>query len=280
MDRKFGFLSTVSDNIYICEEDFIANILLNDPNYSYILIKQSWDNNYGHWVIELLPRVKAALSLVPNKYYIILSSLISKKMRSIYIESLELMGVSSNKILFTDKRTIEVNNLIFTFPINNRAGIKSPWLFDVLSIIKKNVLNLYGKGAFCEKLSRNIFGKRCLINEKEIVSILIKKGYKVIFPEKMKFYEQVQAFSSAKYIVGNMGAAFSNLAFSKKNIKVFMLATEYMNHDFFYDICCHKNGTYYAINGIATDPKKKIVSDFYIDSNLFSTHFTSFENEQ
>lgn len=57
------------------------------------------------------------------------------------------------------------------------------------------------------KLSRNF-------NEEEVVAILSKIGFAVIYPEDLSFVEQVQLFQSAELIVGASGAWLTNVMFS------------------------------------------------------------------
>jgi len=69
--------------------------------------------------------------------------------------------------------------------------------------------------------------------------------------------------------VGNMGAALANLAFSPQDVTVLALATERMNHDYFYDIVCHKtHGRYQGLQGKAVVDSPDIGSDFTIDLEL------------
>lgn len=103
-----------------------------------------------------------------------------------------------------------------------------------------------------------------MTNETELHSILETKGFRIVFPEQLSFTEQVSLLKGAELVAGNMGAAFSNLAFSPKEVKVLTLSTPAMLHDFFYDIVCHKKGKYVGVQGTSPETNPGMGSDFII----------------
>jgi len=78
-------------------------------------------------------------------------------------------------------------------------------------------------------------------------------------------------------VIGNMGASFSNLVFSPRGVKVLVLATPTMQHDYFYDIVCHRGGEYWAMQGVAADEDPTMYSDFTIDTTAFAAALARFD---
>ena len=62
--------------------------------------------------------------------------------------------------------------------------------------------------------------ERKIINENEIKKFLIEKKFKILKLSEFSFIDQIAIFNSAKIIVGNHGAGFTNLVFCKKNTRV------------------------------------------------------------
>ena len=66
-----------------------------------------------------------------------------------------------------------------------------------------------------------IMSKRNMNDNEEIIEILENKGFKSYKVSELSFFEQIYLFNKAKVIIGPHGAAFSNLIFSKKELKLF-----------------------------------------------------------
>jgi capsular polysaccharide biosynthesis protein len=98
------------------------------------------------------------------------------------------------------------------------------WIIAALRdrfIKKKNQTNVFDKIYIDRSDSKsNVKNFRKIINEKEIISFLISKSFKIIKLSEFSFLEQVSIFNNAKYIIGLHGAGFANLVFCKKNTKI------------------------------------------------------------
>ena len=90
--------------------------------------------------------------------------------------------------------------------------------------MRKRFLKFKSKKKFYKKIyidrSDSIFNNRRIINEDKIKKLLTKKKFKILKLSNFSFIEQIGIFNSAKIIVGNHGAGFTNLIFCKKNTKV------------------------------------------------------------
>ena len=90
--------------------------------------------------------------------------------------------------------------------------------------LRKKFLKFKSNKKFYEKIyidrSDSKFSDRKIINEEKIKKLLIKNKFKILKLSNFSFIEQIGIFNSAKIIVGNHGAGFTNLIFCKKNTKV------------------------------------------------------------
>ena len=94
-------------------------------------------------------------------------------------------------------------------------------------MVKKKFINFKSKKKFFKKIyidrsDSNItkLNNRQIINENEIKKILKKYKFKFVKLSEYSFKDQISIFNNAKIIVGNHGAGFANIIFSKKNKKV------------------------------------------------------------
>ena len=90
--------------------------------------------------------------------------------------------------------------------------------------LRKKFLKFKSKKKFHNKIyidrSDSQHNERKIINENEIKKFLIEKKFKILKLSEFSFIDQIAIFNSAKIIVGNHGAGFTNLVFCKKNTKV------------------------------------------------------------
>ncbi len=251
--------------------------MLPDAQGPYVLLKQTWDANYGHWIVESLPRVAnvARLHRLERCRFIVTDNA-SEAMRQVYTDSLGLLGIPPDRIVRLENSSWRAAEVIYASPMTIQPWVKSPEVVRFL-----NGLRQYRQpdiaGAHRIYVSRNGWGNRRLLNEPEICEVLVARGYKVIQPENYSFTGQIAAFSEAKHIVGTLGAALSNLAFAPDGVKLLALATEFMGDDFFWDLAALKGGSYASIHGRAMEPEKGMYSDFTINLDRFRTIINTFD---
>ncbi len=236
------------------------------------LLTQLWDSNYGHWLVESLPRIALLEQCFDTKSlkYLIFNR--RGPIRDVYIQSLSALGISEKNIIWHNGN-IEVDNLIYTSPITKQPWVKSPLCVEVLERLQRVITN-GAQDSSSEPsriyLSRNKdSGDRLLINEDEVIDIVQAFGYKVVNAGLIDFNEQVRIFSNATHVCGNLGAAFTNIAFAPKGVNIFALTSERMVDDFFYDLCTFKRGRYWSLHGRAAGVRNGYRDDFTINTNTF-----------
>ena len=276
--RRGPFFRIGLSNHYVSERSLDP---VRTASGRYALMKQTWDANYGHWIVDSLPRMEHYAGYINlQDAGVIVNGSISPALQAMQAESLELFGVSRDQLLPIDWQATEVEDLVYVTPSSIPPLIKSPRSIEILESLAARV----GPGTI-EKfkgweriyLTRNAYPRRRLLNEDGILPALQAAGYKVVESESLTFEEQIGLFSQATHVVGNMGAAFSNLAFSPMGVKVLMLATEHMLHDYFYDLVCHKNGEYNSLQGVAEGEVLGIGADFTINVEDFGRLFAEFD---
>lgn len=184
------------------------------------------DNNYSHWLLRYISRIaifEAELDL--NEYKFLVTSELAPYQK----ESLELIGISEDRLVrippeqFTECKEVVVSTQLRT---EAHIGIAAAWIRDnyCSPTLDKNTANrrLY--------ISRRDATMRKLLNEEELISALLQKGFEVVTPGELSFSEQISLFGEAGIIVGPHGAGLTNIVFAPAGCIVVELADKLCEH--------------------------------------------------
>ncbi|GAA3517619.1 hypothetical protein GCM10022234_11270 [Aeromicrobium panaciterrae] len=268
--RSSGLYRPLDDSIWVTEAKPKKVRERFDDDRRYVLLKQTWDSNYGHWLIDSFPKMGLLQEIAdPADCTFVLNDHGDNPIRQIMIDSLAMAGVPEDNLLFLPVGgTYEFARLTVLGALTQHPIKKSPFAIEFL----ERIAGQHEPGAAKRiYLSRNATHRRRLVNEDEVLEVLAPHGYVPVRTEELTLAEQMAVFAGADHVIGNMGAAMTNLAFSPRGVNVMSLATERMAHDYFYDIVCLKRGTYVGVQGRTTDDPPTMGSDFTIDINVLQT---------
>ena len=193
------------------------------------------NNNYWHWLLDVLPRIKifSCLDSLNNIDFFLAPSIKENFQR----ETLKALNIPLGKVISSQEyRHIKADMIIATdhpyvMDKNASVGIQNIpfWIVDWLYLTFTKNLNLkelnFPKKFYIDRSDSKANTKdlRKITNETEVKKILIEKNYKILNLSKFTFLDQVKLFYNADSIVGLHGGGFANLVFSKKNTKVLEL---------------------------------------------------------
>lgn len=182
--------------------------------------------NYGHWMLELLPKMLNFKDApIPDNVPIYVDGGMPKT----HLESLQKLNFSNREILEIPKGLSHFRNLYVSSPIAYSPIDMLPghpmhdtiWPKDVFLDLRDSFFSgaapSRGRKLF---LSRKSFTKRTLLNEAEISDALASKGFETIRPEEFTFDEQLEIFRSADVIVGSCSSSMTNCIFCKPGCRV------------------------------------------------------------
>ena len=190
------------------------------------------NDNYWHWLFDVLPRFalcEKVLDLNDIDFFLLPS--IDKKFQK---ETLDLLNISKKKRLSSKSfRHINASELFVTehpYVITNDVGYDiqnipiwiSKWLKEkYINSKSTNNLNL-PKKIFIDSSdsSQRIKKLRLLVNEYQVRSFLINKGFESIILGNLHFRDQIKIFNNAEIIIGLHGAGFANMCFCKPGTKI------------------------------------------------------------
>lgn len=233
--------------------------------------------NYAHWLTEVLPRI--ALFCQDERFYkvplIINDGLHKNIMESLFI----VTGADREIIALPAGRCLEVEHLYVVsptgyIPFGRRSkkitdhphGVFSPDALDAL-VSKIKASFVCGDSSPKRILIRRNSGVRQVTNFDDIENLLVNKGFVVIEPEKLNFYEQVCLFSQADIVVGATGAALANLIFCKQSVRLVVLMSKHESMPYWYWLnmaCTIECNISYVIGEIVSPINRGIHGDFYV----------------
>lgn len=245
-----------SNKVNICLKKGTPRIKIKKSGTLLALIQDASENNYSHWLLDILPRIK--IFEKNNSIKQIDHFLLPELKYSYQYETLKMLNIPLNKIISDKKnRHIESEILITTdHPWYKRGNIHDEMVnipkWIILWIRQKFLKHAVYKNV-CDKIyiDRNdsLFNHCKIINSEDVWKLLKKRGFKKLELSKFNFKNQIGIFNSAKIIVGAHGAGLSNIIFSKPGTKVIEIKPKN-----------HVNEVFSRISKINNLNHKKIVS--------------------
>jgi hypothetical protein len=204
-------------------------------NESVLMIFKSGKNNYGHLLIEILPKLYLVLkNKIKLKNISVFVPTIPKNLRETFFSILKILEQINNeeiKVYENKFPIIQVKELLYCGPISNHSlSIKSPIIREFANFIKKKInFNIPTKSRmYIDRKDSS----RMLSNREEIISIFKEFDFQIIDPSLLSFEDQVAYFANAKYIAGTLGAGMSNIIFAEEGTNILMIDPGL--HDFFF----------------------------------------------
>ncbi len=221
---------------------------IKDLHKPAVWFTDQWSHMYFHWIMDALPRlfvakdyIKGRKILLPDKF---------EKMRFVR-ESLHAFEIENELVFIPSDQVLRVEDLLIpshTAPtgnfneeiVQNMRGYYQDYYDNA------HELNLGDK----IYVSRAKAKWRKVINEDEVVRLLSRYGFEVIYYEDYSWAEKVAIGSNAKYLVSLHGAGLTNMLFmnddsflfefrlsgDKSNNAFFSMASA-LNINYLYQIC-------------------------------------------
>lgn len=192
-----------------------------DPSFRFLQIQKPillkgrwtslvarWDYGFYHWIIDCLPRL-ALLKQFPPDCQI----LIRGPELPYHKDTLNLLGLS-DRCLFTTSNHHIVEEFYFTSP-TAMTGCDNPyairWLREQFLPLLPSANTSFRKFYIIRR------GKtRSIRNFQEVERFFRNKGWMIFDMENFSFTEQIQLFNEAKIVVGQHGAAHTNIVWSQR----------------------------------------------------------------
>ena len=231
-----------------------------DPFIAYFWLGSPGSMNYGHWLVDDLPRLYALTELRRMRPYakiIVVTPDSGPAHNQVHVDSCAAicasLAVENVEIMFVSREAkVFFQELYFASPVTHHPVMKSPeamrFVFDRVDP---------GEVA-ADDLPKRLFivrawtGRRDLANQQEIISLLKSRGFRAVDTGGMPFLAQSRLLRNATVVVGCMGASMTNTLFAAEGSRIGHIAPQGWVEPFYWDLATVRRHHYAACYGTAT----------------------------
>lgn len=238
-----------------------------------VLCKKRGGRNYGHWLLEMLPKMHLATRhlALPGLRHVVPAA--DGAMAPVIAGSAERLGVAAGQRIVLDHGPAWFDELVVIDGLTSHGGFMSPLVMAALDALAETVPDGGIRKLF---VTRTSVGYRNIANQQAVFRAAAAAGYSAIDPGRMPLAQQIACFKGAREIVGIMGAAMTNIAFAAAGARVTLLAPAGMPDTFFWFIAGLRGLGYSEIRCRQTGPVRGITpwdTDIVVDPADFPAVF-------
>jgi capsular polysaccharide biosynthesis protein len=176
---------------------------------------------FSHWMFDLLPKVEVLrrAGWTPDRidYYVV-----NALRTNFQVETLEALGISSQKVIVAGGRVVSADRLLI--PSRIRSGLRTPpWVrrFVNETFAPRDARDRRPDTATLRlHISRADARRRRVLNEDVVREILERKGFQTVFAERHSVAGFADLISRAEQIVAPHGAGVMNVAFAQPHVRL------------------------------------------------------------
>jgi capsular polysaccharide biosynthesis protein len=210
-------------------------------------ITDYWSKGYFHWLTDALTRLFVVRDRVDELTLLLPWEFAT---REFVKPSLEVFGVKHVDFIQAEE-VVQCRSLVMPTHTAPSGHFKD----EVIRGVRAKLLEAFGDADYRGAgervyISRRAAGRRRIANEEEILPVLQKFGFQVMWAEELAFAEQVKLASRARFLVSNHGAGLTNMLFMLEGGSVlelrheadwinncyFILASA-LDFNYFYQLC-------------------------------------------
>jgi hypothetical protein len=204
---------------------------------SVLCVKPGWQN-YGHWLMELLPAADLAQRILRSAdiEFIVMEEN-GPEMVAVVNDSLSLVGVDVNQVRRISREPRFYRRLFILWGMTRHGVYMSPLVFNPLDHVAKDIVPFGHDKVY---VARSTLSSRYFHDNDRVEALFREHGYSILHPEKCSFTEQVAIFKGARTIAGIAGAGMANIAFCLPGTTVRLFYPSTMADTFFWFIAQHR----------------------------------------
>jgi capsular polysaccharide biosynthesis protein len=211
---------------------------------SHVLCKKRGADNFGHWLMEMLPKAYFAKMLAPIGPLRYLVPLVNGQLAEVIATSLSMLGIEDDAQIAVGREPIYVDRLLVVDGLSDHGVFMSPLVMNCIDAVAARVKTGPSRKLY---ITRGNIASRRFTNDAVVRHRAEASGYTLLDPATLSFYDQISAFKGATDIIGVMGAALTNMAFAPAGARITGFAPALMPDTFFWFIAGLKSQTYSEI---------------------------------
>lgn len=222
---------------------------LHEVDGSLAVLSTDGGRLYYHWLFQLLPRFElirlAGFDLSKIDYF-----LVNRYTTRYERESLNLLGIGSEKIITSDRFPHVRAKKLIVPSIALGAGCFRPWMCEFLrrTFLPARDALMDSKGARIY-ISRRAARYRRVLNEDEVIRLLLAKNFQIVELETLSVMQQASLVASCRVIVSPHGGGLSNLVFCSPGTKVIEIFSPELVAGYYWKLSNQLGLDYYYLLG-------------------------------
>ena len=218
-----------------------------------VVAKRRAVNNYGHYLLYMLPLAILGKLLFGEENPRYLVHRVSPAMIDVQLRALRLAGISLDRMLVPDwSEPMRFAEVVFFTGVADHGTYLSPLAVSLVNEIATTIPEGKSRKLFVRRAPG--WRRRDLHNSDDIERRLIARGFEVIEPGSTSLEQQIHMFKGADCVVGAIGAAMTNIVFCKLGARIVMLCPSSFPDTFFWFIATHRQLEYVEIRGDLSAP--------------------------
>jgi len=234
----------------------------------YLYLGSLGSLNYGHFLVDDLPRAKAWLELRRRLglVCVIIMPAYGGRIDEVRLEALRLLIDPAIEVEFIlPDRPYRLRHLHYVTPVSFHPRIKNP---DALHFLRSRIAECLpapeGEPSARLFIARRPPHSRSIVNFDELWGFLAGLGFTLVEPETLDFAGQVALFRSARVIIGQMGAGMTTSLFCRPATNLIYLAPTEWKEPFYLDLAALGGQQYNILAGPLAQEGAGFQSDFTV----------------
>lgn len=244
------------------------------PGFSYFYLGSVGSFNYGHWLVDDLPRAKAWMELRRREGVTCVFVLPSHgpQMDAVRTRTLQVLIDPGVEVQFiANNQPCRISGLYYASPVSFHPRIKNP---SAIHFLRARARQCVPETA--EPAGRRVFVarkppiSRAIVNYDELWPFLQARGFELVEAERLDFSDQIKLFQNASVVVGQMGAAMTNTLFCRPAATLIYLAPSGWPEPFYVDLAAIAGQHYNVLLGPTVTDGPIHMSDFSVSVDQLS----------
>lgn len=235
-----------------------------DTGGPVLLCKKRGIGNYGHWMMEMLPKAWLVERHLPGLGVRFLVADVPGQLRETMAFSLGMLGIDLARTLVADDAPRHFAELVVVDGLTEHGCYMSPLAVDCIDALAAS--DLVGRAAPPDQpatgqpatdrlfVTRRAMGFRRVVDEDALLLHARTRGFAEVEPGALRLPDQIARFRGAARIVGVMGAAMTNIVFAPPGARVVMLTPAGMPDTFFWFLSALRGLDYTEIRCAPSGP--------------------------
>ena len=216
-----------------------------------LLCKKRGVGNYGHWLMEMLPKAHLVHRRLPHLQARFLVADVPGRLRESMAFSLAMLGIDLARTMAADDAPRWFADLLVVDGLTQHGAYMSPLVLDSVDALAEAVAPAPASQLF---VVRQTMGFRRVVDEDALAAHAQLCGCTVLDPATLTLPEQIAVFKGAQRIIGVMGAAMTNIVFAPPGTRIVTLTPAGMPDTFFWFIAALRGLDYGEIRCASSGP--------------------------